>query len=387
MVFYDENKVCQPLFDRHSIPSLALNPLTMQPDRSRQQDRDEREEDQHQKDRPSGRRKNLKKLRMLPEDIQQFKNMIEQQIIRDQKNLNLKRETIIDIVQANTFTQFILRSSECYDEKEKAQYAFAVVLEKRGEHKSFPAVKVKYPSKIHTKEILVKDIDAFFKKEGKKMLKTLIIYTYNSPCLKRGKHAECCMFLLLDKAYQWYCEYGIETEVVFTVPWGLGGPKYYKALLSSDITQDYDPYIERCKNIPFKVEMNTFRTINKSSGIRDILNDPNYIKEKKSLLLETIKSAESALVTLAETSGLKEEHLDRGKKLITSFTFPLKSQIYEILTKNWNEMVNNSSMQLIRDKICADSQTAAVNCFVRGFKSRFWNSDFLKFSHMPPPKD
>ncbi|XP_044062061.1 uncharacterized protein LOC122880724 [Siniperca chuatsi] len=285
---------------------------------------------------------------------------------------------------------------ECSNEK---QCASAVVFLKDGKCEIFAEVYPHYRNKKsknsdspstevtkHSEEILIGQIDEYLQSNGIHV-QSILFYTLNSPCLKREKHTDPCMFKLVEMAHQWQSKFGFSTVVAFTKFWGLSGPNFFKDLTYSDISSpssDFYPYIETCKTIPFKLNSKDFRNNVKK---RSIYNTIPYVEvSDKRKLDNDIKSALRDLVKLAESSfGLRKEHLERGEEKISSFTFdPLvQDKSFEFLTKNWNEMVTNCSMSPIREKITTDFNIAVVFLFLKELKSTLGNSSPLRLYCVP----
>lgn len=224
----------------------------------------------------------------------------------------------------------------------------------------------------HSEEILIEQLDDFLTQNETKV-KQILIYTHNSPCLKRENNIVPCMFRLLYKACEWYEHSKALTHVVFSKPWGLSGPNYFKNLNYSMISSprsDFHSYIEKCKDIHFKLDHNNLRGIFKKS---DIYNTLSQVKdEDKNTLHSNIKSAREKLVSLAQSSsGLRNDHLQRGKQMIDSFEFlpGVRNKVYERLQMEWKEMVNNSSMTPIREVIAEEFNNGVVHLFREYLKS------------------
>ncbi|XP_038595696.1 uncharacterized protein LOC119919364 [Micropterus salmoides] len=290
-----------------------------------------------------------------------------------------------------------------YHKKHKGgkQYAFAVIIMKNGKYKHFQGVCPCYRDKkrknsaspstevtSHSEESLIRQIDKFLLNNGTNV-RHILIYTLNSPCLKREKHIEPCMFKLLEMADQWLSKYGFFTDVAFTKFWGLTGPNYFADLKFSDISSPsscFYPYVQTCKKIPFKLDSTFFRKDVLKCGIYRTLLDIKDTKQR-SKPKDDIQSCLHKLVKLAENSVnlRKDQHVARGVKIISSLTFhPLiHNKIIDIFTKNWNEMVIYSSMSPIREQITTDFNTAVVHLFLKDLKSTLGNSSPLQLYQVP----
>ena len=300
-----------------------------------------------------------------------------------------------------------IRSSNTKQLERHKQHASAVVVMRDKNKMIFPAVYPDFQNKkedpgaphiqqnqsavtdktaTHSEEKLIKQLDDFLRRDGR-MVQRIMIYTYNSPCLKREKKTEPCMFQLLRKAYEWYENYEVLTDVAFTKFWGLSGPNYLKNLTFSTIScprSDFHSRIEKCQDIPFKLDHNYLGDLFRKS---DIYNTLSQVKGRdRNTLREDMKSARKALLRLAESSfGLRKDHLDRGKQKIDSFKFlpEVHDTICEKLQKEWKEMVDNSSMTPIREDITEEFNSAVVHVFRERLKSFLGKNSPLRLYRVP----
>lgn len=265
------------------------------------------------------------------------------------------------------------------------QYAFSIVLMKDGRKEILHEVYPKFQNKkknsgalnieqgksgltikttLHSEEILIQQLDDFLHRNGT-TVEHILIYTYNSPCLKRENRIVSCMFQLLYKAYEWYKLYGVITDVAFTKHWGLSGPNYFRNLTYSSIScpsSVFHSCIEKCREIPFKLDHKKIRSIFKISGIYDIFS----LSKDKEKLHKDIKSVQKSLVSLAENSPcLYQDHLDCGYQTIDSFIFgsEVHHKLCKMLREEWTEMVDDSSATPIRKYITEQFNTAVVHLF------------------------
>ncbi|XP_049441327.1 uncharacterized protein LOC125894154 isoform X5 [Epinephelus fuscoguttatus] len=302
-------------------------------------------------------------------------------------HLNLDKESSIDIMPPDEHMRSVLASQE------EKQYAFAIAYLKDGNTKDFPAVypdhpkeeghSASLPSKKHSEEILIQQIDDFLLDRGNEV-KILLVFSYNSPCLKRENNATCCMFLLLQKADDWHSRYGFFTNVTFTKFWGLTGPNFFKHLTYSDISDlksVFFPYIEKCKNIRFKLnEKKLRRNMSENGGLYKKI----HLATDKKILSSTIKSILHKLVDQAKTSCRQKDHLDRGTKIITSkFHQEVREEIVTVLQKKWKEFINDESMSPIRKKISTDFNNAVLQFFVKELKFFGGDNSPLKLYQVP----
>lgn len=269
----------------------------------------------------------------------------------------------------------------------KNQYAFAIVRMTNGECVYFNVVhpdfkKKKNPSisprTKHSEEILSGQLDTFIKVNGTKV-KSIFIYTYNSPCLKRENgHVDNCMTRLLRSADNWRRKYGISTDVGFTEAWGISGKKFFTRD-QINIYQQHIPHYKKFEEIPFKLHHKQLA----DSKELDILR-------RNKDLTKFINSAVDGLMKLAKRSnGLIEEHLDRGKKKIDSLKFPSQDEdiIYNILNKIWHEMVSDSANTHIQELKITEFNNLVVKSFCKDLKLFCRNMRPFRLYHIPKPPD
>lgn len=309
-----------------------------------------------------------------------------------------------NVVCLDTVWLPFIKYSNTVEADRDRQYAFSIVLMKNGTKEIFQDVYPEFQNKkkesgavnieagesgltskttLHSEEILIQQLDDFLQHNGK-MVEHILIYTYNSPCLKREKKIVPCMFQLLYKVYEWHKHYEVITDVAFTKHWGLSGPNYFKNLTYSIISCPSSIFYsctEKCKDIPFKLDHKKLKGNVKISRIYNTLS----CSKDKAKLHKDIQSARKSLMSLAEkSSGLCQDHLDRGYQMINSFIFPseVHEEVCQILKKEWNEMVDDSSMTLIRKHITEQFNSAVVHLFREQLKSFLGNSSLLRLHHV-----
>ncbi|XP_034087050.1 uncharacterized protein LOC117556023 [Gymnodraco acuticeps] len=267
------------------------------------------------------------------------------------------------------------------------QYSFGAIEIKSGENQLLD-VKYRRSATTHTERVSCTNIDETLQR-CRTEVKNMYMFTLYSPCLMRGhkidkkdKDKEPCMLHLLEKAYQWYSEFGIKTRVFFKKPWGLSGPDIFKGLLYSDVSRTssaFHPYVDLCKEHRFKLD-NKFRQDNKA--IFRLIGKVN----RKETLKKRIKSTLRKLQEKAKEGLKKCQHLKRGLRYIDSLKFPKKvhKQIIKTFKNNWKTLVNHSSMSLIIEKITSDFNNAEVKLFVRDLRLDLGDSGYFQINQVPP---
>ncbi|XP_005947722.1 uncharacterized protein LOC102310121 [Haplochromis burtoni] len=273
---------------------------------------------------------------------------IHRQNNKDEKFYHLIIEEMqkkIASVDPNRFFPFL---KEYLQSNEQKQYAFAIVVMKHSKNiivsPAFrPDSKTPKTQKTrkHSEPYLCEAFEPFLQQNGN-LVETILIYTFNSPCLG-------CTSLLLEKAYLWRCKYGFSTTVAFTQFYGLSGQNCFQTLTysSTNMLGPCGVFYEdsqRCKCDPFKLKSFTvtrkiFQNIRKLSE-----------KEKKESCRKKIESYVSVLKTLAKNSFCsRETHLQRGENTIYSFVFPpmIQDACRDSLLRDWSALVNDSAMSVI----------------------------------------
>ena len=154
------------------------------------------------------------------------------------------------------------------------------------------------------------------------------------------------MFQLLYKAHEWQKQYEVFTDVAFTKPWGLSGPNYFKNLNYSIIScpsSDFHSHVEKCKDVPFRLDQCNLRDIFKKSDIIDTLS--HVTDSDKNTLLRGIKYAQKTLVSLAQSSfDLRNDHLSHGKQAIDSFMFlpGVHDKVCEMVERNGQQQLSDT---------------------------------------------
>ncbi|XP_056239667.1 uncharacterized protein LOC130174081 [Seriola aureovittata] len=265
------------------------------------------------------------------------------------------------------------------------QHALAVIFLEGDEtkfYKSKPQFRSKGNSEakfhVHTEQLLIQEIDEFLqpnKQNERPKVECIMIYTYNSPCLKREtQNIDPCMYLLSVKAREWFSKYGIFTYVLFTQFWGPIGRNFLK----DDGYKDLLYLIAETHDITFRLDSKDIgETLNKID-LQQLLSTVEGKDRNK--LLEEFKKAKYDIQQINEPFTIKE-HLDRGEKVIASSTFPPKAQVKtsKDLSNAWHEGVKNTAVEHLRAAITADCNTVIVKCFLLNLESILGNRSPIKF--------
>ncbi|KAG7244948.1 hypothetical protein INR49_024345 [Caranx melampygus] len=287
-------------------------------------------------------------------------------------NLNLNLSNINTIQEPPTEENIW----ECFQKhyrnehkKNTGQHGLAVIF-LEGYEKAIYVPKPAYPTKdnpdgTHVEEILIKEIHEFLQQnendKGPKV-KFIMIYTYNSPCLKRKKpHISGCMFQLLVMAWELDRKYDIFTYVLFTEYWGTIGER-------SPILRDLSD-LHKQHHITFRLDSTK------------IIENLNKIKEKQllSMFEYDFRKAKAQLIELSKSDEAltTEQHLVRGKEVIAFLED--QEKIYNSLLKSFQDGVENS----FKKHFTAVCNTVQVKCFIENLSSILENSNPIKFYQIP----
>ena len=240
----------------------------------------------------------------------------------------------------------------------KKQYAFAIVFNKNGDPQISPLIDPDMDNNsdstendLHSEEILITVLDHHFQNNGNNVTH-VFIYTHFSPCKEREEECrESCMLLLTIAADRWKKDYGFSTEVVYKESWGVG-PDYFNYLKYSDIYPKgivnifFEQFIDKCANISFKLVSKYFNEM-----------DPETFEN------EEIQNILKQLKELANSVGLRKDHLEKGEEIIVRLE-NIQGQGENIVRKckTWRmklyEMINNSFMIPIRERVYKDFNAA-----------------------------
>ncbi|XP_022607325.1 uncharacterized protein LOC111226446 isoform X1 [Seriola dumerili] len=266
------------------------------------------------------------------------------------------------------------------------QHALAVIF-LEGDEKTFYKPKPQFRSKgnsdnkfhVHTEQLLIQEIDEFLqpnKQSNGPRVECIVIYTYNSPCLKREtQNIDPCMYQMSVKACVWFSKYEIFTYVLFTQFWGPIGRNFLK----DDECKSLLYLIAETHDITFKLDSKNMREKLKEIDLKPLLS---IVEGKyRSKLWEESKKVEDNLIQQINEPCTIKEHLDRGEKVIASSTFHPKVQvkICKDLSNAWYEGVKNSVVEHLRAAITADCKTVTMKCFLENIESISGNRSPIKF--------
>ncbi|XP_026185456.1 uncharacterized protein LOC113144023 isoform X1 [Mastacembelus armatus] len=259
---------------------------------------------------------------------------------------------------------------------ELRQYGFAVLIMANGEYWIFPKLypdhgENKTDGAKHSEEILIGQINQFLLHMGINVIR-ILIYTFKSPCLWRSDGNVCCTKKLLEQTHDWHRKFGISTDVAFTEFWGCG-PHCFKDLTYDHVSEPssvFHSYFQTC----------VFKLLSKDAA--KIYGSDNSENEN---IDDNIKRANDKLLKLGQKPNPRtaEEHLRQGQEVIDSFK--LEKEINKKLLDKWSQLVKNSALKRIKQKITADYNSRASTHVYTDIMSKLGENCYLKFVIYPKP--
>lgn len=205
-----------------------------------------------------------------------------------------------------------------------------------------PEFKVEYDNNNrHSEPPLCNKIEIILTKIGN-CVDRIVIYTFNSPCSN-------CMSLLNNKNNSWHRKYGFSTTIVFTKFYPFLGRKFVKSKLNNySITELLDPngvfygFIKEYEKYPFKLDQ-----FKKETEIDKYINNITG-KGRINICAEKMKRCVFKLNELA-SNFFCITHLQRGKEIISSFSFP--TNIQKKFLTDWKKLVEKNAKSHIIKQI------------------------------------
>ncbi|AWP12188.1 Hypothetical protein SMAX5B_008896 [Scophthalmus maximus] len=264
------------------------------------------------------------------------------------------------------------------DCKEKTNQCASVIIV--GENGTFnhEVPKPLYEEKKHTEVIIIEAVDKYLDgnyKNQRRKEEIIVIFTYNSPCMKREKKSiEPCMFQLFKKAHQWNRDYGFSVVILFTKFWGPIGPNTIK-FTEVEINQLYS-WFREFSNVPIQVDSKElckrFKDIKQNQLLSVV---PKEYKEKVRCDLKKFKKDLMDLteikqpLTVKQLSENGEEVIGNLRQVMCYFSEELVP-----LSNIWHEAVKSSAVKRIKAKITADGNSEIFK-FLQNRESTSQNRD------------
>ncbi|XP_029368743.1 uncharacterized protein LOC115050134 [Echeneis naucrates] len=265
------------------------------------------------------------------------------------------------------------------------QHAFAVIYMK-GSKKTFSVSKPHFRKKsgednVHTEEILLEDMCIFMEenKNGPQLvIESIVIYTLNSPCMKREKaDKQPCMFNLFMKVSQWYSEYRVLTYVYSSKFWGPFG----SGLLNKHKTPKLQLHLE-FPNLLFQVNSKYINS-NSQKILQKLASELD--NKDKNILHTCLKNATVKLKQETNKHLTFQKHLEVGREIILLLKFPpqIEAKAQEYLISVWNDAVEKSASQHLSQKVIQVLNHVTVTSFLQKFKEKLGDESPIKFFHVP----
>lgn len=297
-----------------------------------------------------------------------------------------------DYVATNTFTdnqwQILKKSYNKYyhgNKRVASQHALAVIFyndfidvipEERPNQRSKPCT--------HTEQILIDKIEKSIEqntKNGKTVL-NILIYTLNSPCLKR---VDPCFFLLKRLSDKLHQKYNICINVFFTNYYGPITKQNFKNFTFSKMSNAFHEYHE---DVSFEFLWEHF-----DKKCEEILKQMFGMLEKierndfKNLFLKCIAEVRDLVKKFDLKINTGDECCDKVEDVINSFKFPpqISKNVCDQLLKNVLDTREISPMKLDKNnsnRLLSEMKYAIVKCFLEFFNSNLGENSHLRLYHV-----
>ncbi|XP_035017398.2 uncharacterized protein LOC118112308 isoform X2 [Hippoglossus stenolepis] len=288
-------------------------------------------------------------------------------------------------IGAEKFESFKDTNSNEYQGQE-GQYTVGFLLAKGHETIFFSVPKPIYPKrnspavKVHTEEMIIQQIIDYLTKNGYKIPEgaIIVLYSPNSPCLKKENTKDHCMLQLLFYANQWKIKYGIRTIVLFTKYWGPIGSNCSEVIQSVP-----DRFAEQNRKFTIKRSRKQLKNLFKH---KDTQVNFSMVPEKdRNTLREEVTNISKAIEFLVNKnkSLTTHEHLHEGQKVIESCT--CKPEIREKFFNVWQEEVKRQEKECIGKEWIRLENSRIVKSFLQNFNSG--EKSPIQFYQIPPLMD
>nr|XP_043896691.1 uncharacterized protein LOC122778679 isoform X2 [Solea senegalensis] len=255
------------------------------------------------------------------------------------------------------------------------QRAYAKFFQEATLLKEFPPVKPQFkkPHK-HAEEKIIEDIDEYLVSQnlnGKNNL-YIVIYTYQSPCLKRADNIDPCIYKILLKTHQWHIKYKCITTVLYTDKWGPIGSKLLqnqrglRDMCSEKHTDKTFPLDSGTFNKIYKINPNIFFHLVKAV-------DRNRLKG-------SIRHIKSKLCELKKGSFNYRTYLRKCDEITSSLPIEIREHIGTL----WESVVENCNTKYNLAVLTRDCNYTVVDYFFQNIWSILGTGQmFVNFKHHP----
>lgn len=197
---------------------------------------------------------------------------------------------------------------------------------------------------VHTEEIAIAQINHYLEAEKPKG-GNIVMYSLNSPCMKRERNAhDPCIVQLFKAANQWHIEYNITTIFLYTKPWGPIASKGFQEIqtIPDRIAREFRFSIQLRKKLFWKKSFSKYK-------IEEFF--PKVEKDRKKFLdaHKQLKKDLTDVATSQEVQLTTEEYLNKGKEKITLSLLP--EELTRKISKIWKEFIEIQKLKGMNTKI------------------------------------
>lgn len=109
-----------------------------------------------------------------------------------------------------------------------------------------------YSKGEHSEDVIIRQTQELLESDEPSEDWKVYVFTMNSPCLARKtKRGSACMLNLVQKAQEWWTEYGVKTHIGYVRCWGFKGTKenLFRDIDYSQVdcikqTKDHEEYVK-----------------------------------------------------------------------------------------------------------------------------------------------
>lgn len=242
-----------------------------------------------------------------------------------------------------------------------------------------PKFKKKGPN-IHTEEILIDSINERLDNNlqgNRSSAHMILIYTYNSPCLKRENKKLVSCFSQLQ-ATKW-SQKGISTHVFYSTRWGPLTSSNFEFLTYSTISDPanlFHKYLLKYNNVPFRLDQECFEENRKAIKVGNLL--PEIETKHRSAVFNVVNKIKQDLSCVELTIP---GYLDHLKEVVD----PLKcvsNKISDTFLKIISNTIETTVLRLVREDVTSDLNNIIVDCFLEDLPSILGNNSHLRLHHV-----
>ncbi|XP_029021857.1 uncharacterized protein LOC114865014 isoform X2 [Betta splendens] len=235
---------------------------------------------------------------------------------------------------------------------------------------------------IHVEQLLIEEICEFMKNSKKNVL-NVIIYTYNSPCLKRDvkDKIDPCLIQLIKSASEWYSKKHAGTYVFCSKSWGPLHHTNLKFLTYSKLINPdnvFHEYLQKQYNKRFKMDQTCFKdNTKKIKKVHDI--DKLHVTQFNDELTRVKNELTRKELTIKEHLDYLEEVVNNDNEN-TSET--VRNNIYDMFLNMEQKYFEQEIVFNSRQDITSDFNNIIVKCLLEDLPSIFKDKSYFRLHHV-----